>query len=291
MPAEFERVQNAIKRATNNSDFLAIAFDGWAAVKGSRNIDVLVHTPRPYLFKSIDATQIAYDATFIFETLSKEVETLGPQKVVAVTTDDTPNMKAAWRLLEKRYPWIILESCKARRIDLAARDLCKLDFVSDVIEKCMDIAKFFRKTIPQGVLEETQRSTHGHSHLIQLPVPNRWFSRWTLVNSINANKSCLKIAIWSPKITDNMELKKDPARLKKLKSLLSENNNFWTNVALVEELLRPLKNAILAIEGSVVEVRTSYRIIESAFDKALEVARKLDSANKAEEVCLEYNLN
>lgn len=69
---------------------------------------------------------------------------LGPQKVVAVVTDNARNMKAGWKLLEQKYPWIVFEGCKAHGLDLATKDLCKLDFVADVVDKCVDIAKFFR---------------------------------------------------------------------------------------------------------------------------------------------------
>jgi hypothetical protein len=69
---------------------------------------------------------------------------LGPQKIVALVTDNAPNMKAGWKLLNKKYPWIFFEGCKAHGIDLAAKDLCKLKFFSEIIDKCIDVAKFFR---------------------------------------------------------------------------------------------------------------------------------------------------
>jgi hypothetical protein len=53
-------------------------------------------------------------------------------------------MKAAWKLLSQKYPWIVFEGCKAHGLDLAAKDLCKFNFVADVVQKCVEIAKFFR---------------------------------------------------------------------------------------------------------------------------------------------------
>jgi hypothetical protein len=94
------------------------------------------------------------------------------------------------------------------------------------------------------------------------------------VNSIKKNEVCLKSAIWSPKIQDNKELKKKPDRLKDVKQILCEDNKFWSAIGLVEELLRPLKTSILAIEGSTADVRKSYKIVQSAFHEALEVADK-----------------
>jgi hypothetical protein len=61
-----------------------------------------------------------------------------------MVTDNAPNMKAAWKLLSQKYPWIVFEGCKAHGLDLAAKDLCKFNFVADVVQKCVEIAKFFR---------------------------------------------------------------------------------------------------------------------------------------------------
>lgn len=59
-------------------------------------------------------------------------------------TDNAPNMKKAWKLLGKKYPWIVFEGCKAHSVDLAAKDLCETSSISSVIDQCVDIAKFFR---------------------------------------------------------------------------------------------------------------------------------------------------
>lgn len=90
--------------------------------------------------------------------------------------------------------------------------------------------------------------------------------------SIKSNEGCLKNAIWSPKILDNKELKKKSDQLKRIKRILCEEPDFWTMVSLTEKILNPLKNAILEIEGSVVDIRRSYKAVEFAFNEAIEIA-------------------
>jgi hypothetical protein len=53
-------------------------------------------------------------------------------------------MKKAWTLLNKKYPWIIFEGCKAHSIDLTAKDLCKTSFIASTVDQCIEISKFFR---------------------------------------------------------------------------------------------------------------------------------------------------
>jgi hypothetical protein len=76
VPAEHERVQKAVEKATNEADFLSVSSDGWTDINGKRLINVIAHTPKPYLFNSIDATQDSHDAPFICQTLSAEIEKL-----------------------------------------------------------------------------------------------------------------------------------------------------------------------------------------------------------------------
>jgi len=77
VPAEFERVQKAVEKATNSADFLALSFDGWSDVSGSRLINVLVHTPKPYLYSTIDATVEEHTGEYICDLVAAEIEKLG----------------------------------------------------------------------------------------------------------------------------------------------------------------------------------------------------------------------
>lgn len=61
----------------NEADFVSISSDGWTDVKGSRIINVIAHTSKPFLFNSINATQEAHDAPFICRSLKTEIDKLG----------------------------------------------------------------------------------------------------------------------------------------------------------------------------------------------------------------------
>ena len=76
VPAEFKRVKETVENATNSADFLAVTSDGWTDITGSRLINVLVHTPKPYLFTTIDATKDSHTGRFICDKLSTEIEKL-----------------------------------------------------------------------------------------------------------------------------------------------------------------------------------------------------------------------
>lgn len=77
MPAEFERIKQSVELATSSADFLSLSSDGWTDISRNRLINVIVHTPTPYLFSTIDATQDSHTGQYICELLSAEIEKLG----------------------------------------------------------------------------------------------------------------------------------------------------------------------------------------------------------------------
>ena len=137
-------MEKRVEKEVNAADFLALSSDGWTDISSNRLINVIVHTPSPLVFTTIECTLEEHTGTYICETLSREIEKLGSRKVIALVTDNAPNMRCAWNLLEHKYPWIIFDGCKAHSIDLAAKDLSKVPFVAGLVQDCINIAKFFR---------------------------------------------------------------------------------------------------------------------------------------------------
>ncbi len=119
---------------------------------------------------------------------------------------------------------------------------------------------------------------------MQLPSNTRWFSKWTLVKSIKDNEDCLKSTIWDQSIVEkskhDVEFKK---KTNGVREILFNDLNFWKQVTLTEQLLAPLADAILNIEGSVVDARTSYKSIDAAFESSLAISQKFEE-DKVEEL-------
>lgn len=142
--AEYERVKLTVEEAINKSDFIALSADGWTDISRNRLINVIVHVPKPMLYATVDATLERHTAEHIRDIISEQIDKIGARKITAFITDNAANMKAAWGLLEKKFPWIVFEGCKAHSVDLAAKDFVKHPNVDPFVKKCTSIAKFFR---------------------------------------------------------------------------------------------------------------------------------------------------
>lgn len=61
-------------------------------------MDGVVSTPQPIFLKTIESGVERHTGEYMYNVLSTEIDSTGPDKVGAVVTD-VPNMKAAWKLL------------------------------------------------------------------------------------------------------------------------------------------------------------------------------------------------
>ena len=117
VPAEYDKMRKKVEDVVNKQDFEALSTDGWTDNQQNNIINFIVHTPKPYLWESINATNETKTSIYIAETIKIEIEKIGKQKVVSVLTDHAPNMVGAWKILNDEYPHIIFQGCKAHAID------------------------------------------------------------------------------------------------------------------------------------------------------------------------------
>ena len=69
---------------------------------------------------------------------------VGVNKVIAVITDNTASMRAAWDILEAEYPHIFRNGCAAHVFNLLVKDICDTDACSGILEKCRFITHFVK---------------------------------------------------------------------------------------------------------------------------------------------------
>uniref|UniRef100_A0A914D6N0 DUF659 domain-containing protein n=1 Tax=Acrobeloides nanus TaxID=290746 RepID=A0A914D6N0_9BILA len=156
MPELYKLVNSSVMEAVNQAPFVALSVDGWTDVRKEAIVNVMVHTPQPFLFKSYDTGNNAHTAPYMANLLKQVIDEIGPTKVVAITSDHAANLLAAWRLIQAEYPWIILSCCKAHLLDLVVQDILKLGVAHQVMEQCKSVAKFSYKKTPNLLLGEAQ---------------------------------------------------------------------------------------------------------------------------------------
>jgi len=81
IPAAYAKLQEDIKKAISDANYVSISTDSWTDVSGNSIMNFVVHTPKPYLYKFVDVSDDRESGEFICERLCEVIEEVGPQKV------------------------------------------------------------------------------------------------------------------------------------------------------------------------------------------------------------------
>ncbi|CAG8722094.1 39957_t:CDS:2 [Gigaspora margarita] len=154
--AEYSDLNTVINYLLNETQFLYLVTDGWSNIRKDSIINFMITTPKPLFYKSVHTKEDQYTAQNIAEGIDKVMQELGINKFVAVITDNTPNMKAAWHILKNQYLTKVFLECWAHGINLWIKDILKLDWPKNVLETSKEIINYFRNhNIPLAALQES----------------------------------------------------------------------------------------------------------------------------------------
>ena len=142
---EYGKTSFSVRDAVKKAPFVSICTDGYTDRSGRHVYNVICLTPTPFLWTTVETTTESETIAFLSNLLKKEVEKIGPEKVMGIITDHAANIRGAANQLKIDYPWLIVEGCKAHLLNLLAKDICeKSDLVKSIIKKCSLVTSFFQ---------------------------------------------------------------------------------------------------------------------------------------------------
>ncbi|KAK3003766.1 hypothetical protein RJ639_019604 [Escallonia herrerae] len=144
---EYNKVKQNLKPLMDDWDIYGMSMisDGFSNCKNQSLINVMAASKGKAMFLSAhDCSSIEKRGLNIAEILLKEIESIGPEKVVQVVTDNAANCKLAGNIIEKKYPWIFWSGCL---LNLLMKDFAKctdsrLSFVSETYKRAKSIVKY-----------------------------------------------------------------------------------------------------------------------------------------------------
>ena len=138
--------------------------DGWDDVDRSHLINFLVATTKGCFFDGtvMLSSDDHEDAKAVAKLIEKEIEHVGALTVVHVVTDTCAVMKAAWKIIEEKYPWITCTCCAPHVLSLLLHDIGKIPEVARVISKVKKVLNRFwgRKRWCRNKLREVVLKNH-----------------------------------------------------------------------------------------------------------------------------------
>ncbi|RHZ03803.1 hypothetical protein DYB26_007450 [Aphanomyces astaci] len=84
-----------------------------------------------------DGENIAHD-------LENAMMAIEIDKISGVVTDNAACMRAAWKILEAKYPGLICNGCAAHALNVLVKDVCKLEPYATILESSRRVTSFVK---------------------------------------------------------------------------------------------------------------------------------------------------
>ena len=118
---EVERTKRSLKKQEDEwkKSGCSIMTDAWSDRKRRSIMNLCVNCKLGTSFlSSIECSNEAHIAKFIFEYVDKYIQEVGPNNVIQVVTDNASNNMAAAKLLREKRPHIFWTSCATHTLNL-----------------------------------------------------------------------------------------------------------------------------------------------------------------------------
>ncbi len=139
LDAEYDEVKKSTFEVLTSSDCLTIVIDGWSNVRRNSIINIVICTPKPYFFKSIDSKEGRHTAFYLSKIVEDIIISLGSEKIIGIISDNARNMKSKGKIIIQKYGHISCYGCGAYTLNLLIQDLCKIDFVKRILKQTKSI--------------------------------------------------------------------------------------------------------------------------------------------------------
>ncbi|KAF1329290.1 hypothetical protein FI667_g5967, partial [Globisporangium splendens] len=113
--------------------------DGWSNINNESIINFVITKPhiRPVFWKSISTHDAAHTSVFIACSISNAIDEIesvvGKGAVTSVVTDNTANMKGAWKILQHERQGIVCNGCAAHGMNLLMKDVLELEDFATIL--------------------------------------------------------------------------------------------------------------------------------------------------------------
>ena len=109
----------------------------------SRGLNVIITTPNPVLYRSIDTGINSQNADYIAGLMSEAIDNIGPNRFLRVCTDNAAACKKAWAIIEKKYEdhFIVCFGCAAHILHLLVKDVLDQPSANAILKSATAISK------------------------------------------------------------------------------------------------------------------------------------------------------
>lgn len=122
------------------------------------------------------AGSASHTAEYMCDEISNVIKELGPQKVIALCTDNAANMKKSWVLLQEKFPGLECYGCLAHGLNLIFGDSLKINTIGKVITECTSMIKMIKNSHLLLAKFREKQAEKSIKITLKLPVKTRYLT-------------------------------------------------------------------------------------------------------------------
>jgi hypothetical protein len=117
--------------------------DGWSNIRSKPLINyIMVCTQGEVFLDSTDTSGEEKSSVYVASEIIKQIEAVGPNKVIQVVTDSAANCKGCWSIVTAKFPHITCGPCTVHCLDLLLEDLSKVEWIKENFKEGKEIVHF-----------------------------------------------------------------------------------------------------------------------------------------------------
>ncbi|XP_042483874.1 uncharacterized protein LOC122064222 [Macadamia integrifolia] len=239
--------------------------DSWTDLKKRSFLNVIAYSPGGALFlKSEECSHARLTASYIFDILDREIQSIGPYLVVQLISDNASNYSSALDMLIEKYRWLFKTRCAAHGINLMLKDIYeKVFWVQEIFYEAKRIIDYLYKSI---IVLWLMRSFTNKD--LKYPCKTRFASNFLMLQSIVEVEEKLRLLVASVKWRS----------LRNLRSFEGDRvvntiqrESFWNDSKEILRFMEPIIRVLRLVDS---DGATSGYLYE-AIERAREVLEKL----------------
>ncbi|CAG8792995.1 14582_t:CDS:2, partial [Gigaspora margarita] len=194
--------------------------DGWSNINCESVQNFITCLPNPVFYDAIFFGETHHTGEWIATQIINKMKEIDIYKFSTVITDTVANMKAAWKIIEEKYPHIICLGCSSHVINLLIGDILKITEIKSIIE---EIA-------------------------LVLSVITRWGTHFDCIKSLLESQTAIQQILFDQSTT-TLEIQV---------KIQLHSDKFWNNLKIVFQILKPIVATLKAFESNSSTISTIY---------------------------------
>ena len=237
---EYEEVKKMTDDAIDEAFGVTIVINGWSNVRHDDIVNVILCTPKPYFFKSINTEDNSKTARYLKTLIDPIIDKYGAAKISAIVSDNASNMKKLGQEVNLQHKNIFFSGCCAHLLSLLIKDVVVISEFKEIFQSSHQIVKtVLEKPNNLHIYKKLIKETGGTT--LKTYLATRFYGVTVMYKSLLDNVSQLKSFAFKENVTMDCTIQERIADFSKV---------FWPSLKLNYILLNKIANLIGLFESN-----------------------------------------